>query len=146
MPNRNIEDCHTKNQAERSIDRAIETRKARAVNPLEETNESKVSDRAGNERRGEKEGEPGDPWRCSAPQDEPGACCDERGAKSEADRNGKSASRRWDKCRTAVQLRDRGNLARLATERPIEMKRRQTDKHEHNDHCEPIRHASNERR
>ena len=49
MPKGNIEDRHTKNQTEWSIDRAIKTRKARAPDPLEEPDKPKITDGASDE-------------------------------------------------------------------------------------------------
>ncbi len=63
MPKRNVEDRETKNQTERSIDRAIQTRKARPPDPLEETDQPEVTDRASNEDKSQDETEPSNPCR-----------------------------------------------------------------------------------
>src|SRR5271170_1715172 len=47
MSDGNIEHRYTEDQAERSIERAVQSRKARAANALEETDQTKVTDRAG---------------------------------------------------------------------------------------------------
>lgn len=87
MPDGNIDYSHAKNQAEGCIQHAVQTREARAADPLEETDQTKVTHCTGDKRHCQQKGKPGYPSRGNVRHDESGARCDEQSTQREGNCN-----------------------------------------------------------
>lgn len=78
MGESNIEDCDSEDQAKRSVDHAIETRKLSAADALEKADQAKIADRTGEQSQRQRKGQPSNPSARSWRTDKPRRCGDKQ--------------------------------------------------------------------